>query len=89
MTLRSTLNTTSPSAEPISPITAARLAHAASREVPGNLFRLLVELSSTDAVGQAPPFHDEDTDLGPPWEVDPVITEAASAASDIARPTDE
>ncbi|KQY75336.1 hypothetical protein ASD25_12430 [Brevundimonas sp. Root1423] len=79
---------TTPPAESISPITAARLAHAASREVPGNLFRLLVDLSSTDAVGQAPPSDDEDTDLGPPWEVDPVISEAASTASDAAGPTD-
>ncbi|RYG19833.1 MAG: hypothetical protein EON96_02210 [Caulobacteraceae bacterium] len=88
MTLRSTLKTATPPAEPISPITAARLAHAASREVPGNLFRLLVDLSSTDPVGQAPPSDDEESDLGPPWEVDAVITEAASAASDIADPTD-
>lgn len=88
MTLRSTLKTPSPAAEPINPVTASRLAHAAGREIPGNLFRLLVDLSSTDSEGQAPPSPEEDADLGPPWDEDTVGTEAAAAASSTVGPAD-
>jgi hypothetical protein len=68
MTLRRNSNTSSRPAESINSITASRLAHAAGREIPGNLFRLLVDLSSTDAGGQAPPPSNDKADLGPPWD---------------------
>lgn len=79
MTLRPTLNIPSTPLKPIDPITASRLAHAASREVSGNLFRLLVDLSSTDQASQSPPSHEDGATLGPPWDDDTVTTEPAHA----------
>lgn len=84
---RPTLNTPSTPLAPIDPITASRLAHAASREVSGNLFRLLVDLSSTDQASQSSPGHD-DAALGPPWDDDTATTEAAKAVSNTNRPAD-
>lgn len=88
MTLRPALNIPSTPLTPIDPITASRLAHAASREVSGNLFRLLADLSSTDQASQSPPSHDDGADLGPPWDDDTVTTQAAKAASKSNRPAD-
>lgn len=88
MTLRPALNIPETPLKPIDPITASRLAHAASREVSGNLFRLLVDLSSTDQASQSPPAHDDGANLGPPWDGDTVTTEAAKATSNTSRPAD-
>lgn len=88
MTLRPTLNISSTPLAPIDSITASRLAHAASREVSGNLFRLLVDLSSTDQASPSSPDHDDAAALGPPWDDDTATAEAAKAASNTSRPAD-
>ncbi len=80
MTLRTTSHSPAPPVTPVDLITALRLAHAAHRQVPGNLFRLLVDLSPTDAEDQAPPPQNEDADLGPPWDEDPITETAETGA---------
>ena len=88
MTLRPSLPTPSPVAEPIDPITASRLAHAASREVSGNLFRLLVDLSSNAQSDPAQLSHKDSSDPGPPWDEGHVVTTAAKVAASNVSPVD-
>lgn len=62
----------------LDPVTAARLKTAASRQVPANLFRLLMELSPPDPASDIPDAP-EGEDQGPPWDED--IEPAADTAA--------
>ena len=88
MTLHPIPKTPSPLVPSLDPITASRFAHAASRKVSGNLFRLLAEMSADEQPAITPTEGGGDGGSGPPWDEDQTeaLTTAAASAPDTAKP---